>query len=176
MSENIGQRRLIFFLWSISMLCFIIIFNQIKFKISSKYVLKSNQSLDIGENSDRGISDFRISGQSLIKRNCHNSWTSDDIGMKRGPETKLDKRNKTTSKKFENDTMLKNCDVISIFPICGQFGAIWKPDSGRIVWKTYIFINSNLFILQKLKTELKNLKRSLQTIALSKSTTLAKKR
>ena len=29
-------------------------------------------------------------------------------------------------------------------PIYGQFGAIWKPNSGRIVCKTYIFINSNL--------------------------------
>ena len=40
--------------------------------------------------------------------------------------------------------MLANCDVIIIFPIYGQFGAIWKPDSGCIVCKTYIFINSNL--------------------------------
>ena len=29
------------------------------------------QSPDIGENSDMGISDFRVSGQSLIKRNSH---------------------------------------------------------------------------------------------------------
>ena len=40
--------------------------------------------------------------------------------------------------------MSKNCDVIVIFPIFSQFGAIWKPDSGRIVCKTYVFINSNL--------------------------------
>ena len=40
--------------------------------------------------------------------------------------------------------MSENCDVIIIFPIYGQFGAIRKPDSGRIVCKTYIFINSNL--------------------------------
>ena len=66
--------------------------------------------------------------------------------------------------------MSKNCDVIAIFvlpyhkesyvnvivskskfylqflfnPIYGQFGAIWKSNSGRIVCKTYIFINSNL--------------------------------
>ena len=56
------------------------------------------QSPDIGQNSDGGISDFRISGQSLIKENCHNSRTSDDIDMKLGPLTKVDKRNKTTSK------------------------------------------------------------------------------
>ena len=40
--------------------------------------------------------------------------------------------------------MSRNWDVIVIFPIYGQFGLIRKPDSGRIVCKTYIFINSNL--------------------------------
>ena len=40
--------------------------------------------------------------------------------------------------------MSENCDVIVIFPIYGQFGAFWKPDSGRIAFKTYVFINSNL--------------------------------
>ena len=40
--------------------------------------------------------------------------------------------------------MLENCDAIAIFPIYSQFVAIWKPDSGRRVCKTYIFINSNL--------------------------------
>ena len=59
--------------------------------------------------------------------------------MKLEPVTELDKRNK-----FDDDVMSENCDVIAIFPIYGQFGAIWKPDSGRIVCKTYIFINSNL--------------------------------
>ena len=64
--------------------------------------------------------------------------------MKLGPVTKLDKKNKTTSKKLGNDFMLKNCDVIVIFPIYDQFGATRKPDSGCSVCKTYIFINSNL--------------------------------
>ena len=77
------------------------------------------QSSDIGQNSDGGISDFQISSQSLIKRNCHNSWTNDDIDMKLGRVTKLDKTNKTTSKKFDDDVMSKNCDVIAIFPIYG---------------------------------------------------------
>ena len=40
--------------------------------------------------------------------------------------------------------MPKNCDVIVGFPIYGQFEAIRKPHSGRIVRKTYIFINRNL--------------------------------
>ena len=57
------------------------------------------QSIDIGENSDGGISDCRISGQSLIIDNCHNSRTSNDIDMKLGPVTKLGKRNQNMSKK-----------------------------------------------------------------------------
>ena len=40
--------------------------------------------------------------------------------------------------------MSANCDVIVIFPIYGQFGAIWKPDYGGIAAKTCIFINSHL--------------------------------
>ena len=40
--------------------------------------------------------------------------------------------------------MSQNGDVIDIFPIYSQFGAIQKLDSGHIVCKTYIFINSNL--------------------------------
>ena len=87
------------------------------------------------------ISDFQISGQSLIKENCHKSRTSDNIENK-------EKENKVTSRKIDN----KNCDVIVTFPIYGQFGAIQKPNSGRIVCKIYIFINSNT------KTENKNKK------------------
>ena len=75
--------------------------------------------------------------------------------MKFGPVTKSEKWNKTTLKKFDNDVILPNCDVV-IFPIYSQFGAIQKSDSGRTVSKTYNFINSTL-TLQNLKTELKNL-------------------
>ena len=63
------------------------------------------QSPDIKQNADGGISDFRISGESLIKENCHNSRASDDIDMKLGPVTKLDKKNKTTSKEFGDNVM-----------------------------------------------------------------------
>ena len=55
--------------------------------------------------------------------------------MKLGPVTKLDKRNKTTSKKFDVDVMSENCDVIVIFRIFGQFGAVWRQDSGHRVCK-----------------------------------------
>ena len=64
--------------------------------------------------------------------------------MKLGPVTKLDKRNKTTSKIFNDDVMSGNCDVIVIFRIFGQFGAVQKPDSGDRVCKSYVFSSSNL--------------------------------
>ena len=57
---------------------------------------------------------------------------------------KLDKRNKTMSKKLEDDAMSKIYDFIPIFPIYCQFGAIQNPDSGKIICKTYNFTNSNL--------------------------------
>ena len=41
---------------------------------------------------------FPISGKSLIKENCDNSRTNGDIDMKLGPVTKIDKKNKATSK------------------------------------------------------------------------------
>ena len=64
-------------------------------------ILISERPPDIGQNSDRGISDFQISGQSLTKVNCHNFRTSDDINVKLGPVTKPDKRNKTTSRQLD---------------------------------------------------------------------------
>ena len=64
--------------------------------------------------------------------------------MKHGPVTKLEKREKATSKKFDAGVMSTDCNVIVIFPLYGQFGAIQRPDSACIVCKTYIFINRNL--------------------------------
>ena len=64
--------------------------------------------------------------------------------MKLGPVTKLDKRNKTASKKFDDDAMSENCDVIVIFRVFGQFGAVQRPDSGHKVCKNYFSINSSL--------------------------------
>ena len=40
--------------------------------------------------------------------------------------------------------MLENCDVIIIFWISGQFGAVQKPDSGHRACKGYVFTNNNL--------------------------------
>ena len=69
---------------------------------------------------------------------------SNYIDMKLVPVTKPDKRKKTTSKKLDNDVISLICGDIVIFPVYGQFGAVPKPNSRRIVCNTYIFINSNL--------------------------------
>ena len=58
--------------------------------------------------------------------------------MKLGPVTKLDKGNKTTSKKFGDDVMSAN--FFNLWPIWSNP----ELDSGGTVCKTYIFINSNL--------------------------------
>ena len=64
--------------------------------------------------------------------------------MKLGPVTKLDKRNKTMSKKFDVDVMSGNFDFIVIFQIFDQFGAVQRPYSRHSVCKSYVFSNSNL--------------------------------
>ena len=56
--------------------------------------------------------------------------------MRLEPVTKLDKKNKTTSKKIDGDVISINFDVILVFLIYGQSGAIRKTDSGRIVCET----------------------------------------
>ena len=65
--------------------------------------------------------------------------------------------------------MSTNSDVIVNVMIYGHFGAIRKPDSRGIVYKTYIFINSD-FLSSKIKKEVKNLKHTSHTIALSNGT------
>ena len=58
--------------------------------------------------------------------------------MKLGPVTKLD-----------DDLMSENCGVNVFYPIYGKFAAIRKPESGRMVYKTYICIDSNFLSYRK---------------------------
>ena len=85
-------------------------------------------SPEFGQKSDGGISDFPISDQSFINKNCHKSRISHDIDIKFGVVTKLDKRNTSTSKNIDDDVMLVNCDVIAFF----YFTANLKPSGSRI--------------------------------------------
>ena len=59
--------------------------------------------------------------------------------MKLGPVIRLDKKQNSV-RKLDDDVIWGNRDVI-VFPIYSQFRAIWKPDCGRIICKTYILIN-----------------------------------
>lgn len=71
-----------------------------------------SQPLDIGRNLYRSISNSRISGQSLIKDNYK---TSNDIYMKLGPLSKLEKRNTIKLRKLDDDAILRNSESFLIF-------------------------------------------------------------
>ena len=73
------------------------------------------QSSDIGQNSDRSISNFWISDQFFTKVNSHNPRASHEIDMKFGKVTKLDKKNRATSKKFDDDIMSQIVMSLSFF-------------------------------------------------------------
>ena len=77
-----------------------------------------------------------------MKVNGNDSRTIDDIDMKLGTLIKLDSRNNMTSRKIDDNVMRVNYDEVFIFPNYGQFEAICKPDSQRIVHKTYIFLKN----------------------------------
>ena len=66
-------------------------------------------------------------------------------------KTKFDKRNKTTSKTFDDKVMSGNYDIILIVLIFGQVGAIQKTDSRRRACKTYPFNNSNFLFYKNWK-------------------------
>ena len=87
------------------------------------------QSPDIGKNSDGGISDFRISGQSLIKENCHNSRTSNDIDIKLGPVIKLYNINKIAHKDVDDDVM--SAKIVTSLSFLQFMANLWpKPEAG----------------------------------------------
>ena len=69
-----------------------------------------------------------VIGKSLIKENSHNSRTSDDVDVKLGLVTKLDKRNKTTSK---NLTMTSCRKIVTKLPLF-QFMADLKQSGIHI--------------------------------------------
>ena len=113
------------------------------------------QSLDIGQNSEGVISDFQISGQSLIKENCHNSRTSDDVDMKLVSETELDKRNKKKTSKNDNDVMSENCDVTDIFLILANLkqsgDRMLETESAKVMFSLTV-----TFCLTKTENRAKN--------------------
>ena len=96
--------------------------------------------------------------------------------MKLGPVTKLDKRNKPTSKKVDVDVMSGSCDVIVIFRIFANLeqsgGRIPDTEPAKVIF--LVIVTSCLT-----KTESSTKKSLMQLshyIALSKGTFLDKKR
>ena len=61
--------------------------------------------------------------------------------MKLGPVTRLCHGH---VKKVDDDIMSTSFEVIVIFLIYSQFEVMRKLDTGSMICKTYIFINSNL--------------------------------
>ena len=111
----------------------------------------------------------------MIKENYHNSRTSDDIVLKLAPVTKLDKRNKTTSKKFDDYVSRRRIVTsLSFF----QFMANLRPSESHIPDAELVKLTFSLkvtFFLQKMKKELQSFKDSSHTIVLSKRIIFSKK-
>ena len=73
------------------------------------------------------VLNFGSSDESLINENGHNCRTSNDIDMKLGPATKLDKRNEVMSKKLP----MLSCQKIVTSSLFFQFTVIWNnPKAG----------------------------------------------
>ena len=107
-----------------------------------------------GKNADGGISDFWLSGQSLIKENCHNSRASASIDKKLGPVTKLGKKNKKNTKKVEDDAISKI--VASLLFL--QFMVNSEQSRSRILDAQsvkYIFLLIVIFYLTKTENKTK---------------------
>ena len=61
--------------------------------------------------------------------------------MELGPVTKLDKRNKATSKNFKDDVMSENCDICHF----SNLQSIWSNSESWVpVTLKHIFVNSNI--------------------------------
>ena len=107
------------------------------------------QSSDIVQNADRGLFNWSIYGQisykqkssysrtseniygklgQLSKQKSSYSRTSDNIYGKLGRLSKHEQINRMISKKFDDDVMSTNYEIITNFSIQGRFGTIWKPN------------------------------------------------
>ena len=58
-------------------------------------------------------------------------------------------------REFDGDVVSENYDVIAFFQFKTNLGAIQKPDSRRIVCKTYFLINNSLLSYKNGKQNLK---------------------
>ena len=97
----------------------------------------------------------KITGQPFIEENCQNSRSCNDIDVKLGPVTKIEKKNHGTIKKSLTMTLYRSLWRHCHFRFYHQLGAIQKFEFGLIVCKTYIFINSKVLSYKNLKQNYK---------------------
>ena len=85
------------------------------------------------------------SGQSFIKENCHNSRTSNDIGVKFGPVTKINKRSMVPLNKLT----VKSCQKFVISLPFLQFMANLDQYRSHILdaWSVKLTISFNRNLL-----------------------------
>ena len=87
---------------------------------------------------------FPISGFLVnpLKIPCHNSRTSDDIDMKLGPVTKLNKRNKTTSKNLMMTSFWEVATSLSFFGFLANLeqsgGLIPDTESAKVIFSVIV--------------------------------------
>ena len=90
------------------------------------------------------------------RRNCHNSRTSYDTDLKLRPVTKLDKRNKTTSKKLADDVIFRkfwrHYHSFNLQPIWSNLEARFQAQSVKLISSLIV-----TFYLTKTKNTTKNL-------------------
>ena len=98
------------------------------------------------KNSRRGYFQLPNFQPNSLHKNCINSRSSNDIGMRLGPVTKFDEKNTIASKK-NYDSVSANYEATLIFSICGQFEVIWKADSGRMPYNSWIFSDKILIYI-----------------------------
>ena len=120
------------------------------------------------KNSDRGISNFRISGQSFKNENCQNPIASHDIDMKLGPVTKLDKTNTAISKKKKKKKknwrwhhfgkLWFHCLFSDLWPVYSHPEA-WFRTHGLILllWVKSLFLSKILIFCKKIKKNSKTI-------------------
>ena len=80
-----------------------------------------------------------------------NSRTKNDTDMKLEPVTKLNKKKMTTSKKFDDQQVSANYNIIVIFPIYRWFGMIQKLKSGNSE-TTYLCVLTIAIVVRNGKT------------------------
>ena len=99
------------------------------------------------------ISNFQISGESFINKNCRNSRTNHDIDMIVGPVTKLYKRNITVKKSI----MMSCQQIVTSLPFFWFITTLHPPQSWiPVAWSIKLTFSLTIpFYLTKTKNRTK---------------------